>query len=203
MEHLGERFSTGSNITSFSQFIMTNETVLPVELLDFKAILNNKKVDLSWSIADEKDVNHYIIERSFDGKTFDFLNKTPKGTFSTTDETPQYGVNYYRLKMVENDGKSSFSPIRTVIFESDKKAEFKIYPNPTNDILNIQFETYKEQSAEIELFDNLGRMVHFYRFNTRLGNNQLLLNAKRFVAGQYILKIKQGNNIITQQVVFQ
>lgn len=196
-------FNAGSNITSFSQFIMTNETPLPIELLDFKAFLNNKKVDLSWAVADEKDVNHYIIERSFDGKTFEFLKQVSKGIFTITDDTPQYGVNYYRLKIVENDGQNSYSSIKTVVIETDKKADFKVYPNPTNDILNIQFDADKEQLSDIELFDNLGRLVHTYRFTSHLGNNQLFLNAKRFVAGQYILKIKQGNNIITQQVVIQ
>ena len=196
-------FSTGSNITSFSQFTISNETVLPVELLDFKAILNNKKVELTWQISDEKDLNHYIVERSFDGKIFVFFKKIDKGQFETVDDTPQYGANYYRLKMVENDRKSSYSPIRTVIFESDKKVDFKIYPNPTNDILNIQFDAVKEQITEIEMYDNLGRMVYTYHFTSRLGSNQLFLNAKRFVAGQYILNIKQGSSVISNKIIFQ
>jgi Concanavalin A-like lectin/glucanases superfamily/Secretion system C-terminal sorting domain/Sortilin, neurotensin receptor 3, len=196
-------FSTGNGIKSFSQFTIARDAVLKVELLSFDAVLRNKQVDIAWKVADEKDVNHYIIERSLDGKTFDFLKKQEKGNFSSADEAPQYGVNYYRLKVVENDGQITYSPIRSVNFETGKKTDFKVYPNPTADVLNVEFNAERAQDMTVELFDNLGRMVHTYDFTSKEGNNHLFFNTQRFAAGLYTLKIQQGATVVTEKIVIR
>jgi hypothetical protein len=197
-------FSTGSNITGFSQFTINNESVvLTTELLDFRAALNNSKVDLLWSIASEKNVSHYIIERSFDGKTFDFLNKSSKGVFSTTDYTPQFGTNYYRLKIVELNGGFSYSPIRSVAFEYGQKTDFKVYPNPTSDKLNIEFTTEQSQTVEFELLNVNGQIVYSYKLDSTSGNNLLFFNTSQFPAGLYTLKIKQDKVVSAQKIVLE
>jgi photosystem II stability/assembly factor-like uncharacterized protein len=197
-------FNTGSNITSFSQFTINNESaVLSVELLGFNAVLNQEKVDLSWSIADEKEVNNYIIERSFDGKTFVPLTQHNKGIFSTTDEAPQYGTNYYRLKIVEHDNHITYSSIKTVIFEGLKNNNFKIYPNPTSDRLNIEFIAERPQTVELELMNVNGQIVYAYKLDSTVGNNRLFFNTSQFPAGLYTLKIKQDRVVSVQKIVLE
>lgn len=197
-------FSTNNNITSFSQFTITNEMSLAVELLDFKAAPQPPKgetVLLSWQVVDEKDVNYYEIERSFDGKTFGFLEKIEKGTFLSQDKTPQYGVNYYRLKIVENDGSTTYSPIRSVDFGSNKKTDFKIYPNPTTDILNVQFNSETTQVIDFELFNAISQLVYSYKLDSRQGGNHLYFKTSNFPKGLYSLRIKQGNVVTVEKVV--
>ena len=196
-------FSTNNNITSFSQFTIVNNAALPIELLDFKAILIHQKVEINWQVADEKDVNHYLVERSFDGKTFELLTKQAKGTFQTVDSTPQYGVNYYRLKVVENDGRYSYSPIRSVNLEQKQKTAFKIYPNPTADILNIQFNVERSQVVDFELINTVGQIVHAFRIDSKMGDNYLYLNTNFFPAGLYSLRIKQGNIVTVEKIVVE
>ncbi len=197
-------FNTNNNVTSFSQFTITNEAaVLAVELLDFKAILKNQQVDLMWQIADEKDVNHYQIERSWDGKNFDFLKKQDRGTFSTTDTPPQYGVVFYRLKIVENDERFTYSLIRSVNFESNKKMDVKIYPNPATAILNIKFQSERTQVVDFELINAVGQVVHSYRTDSKVGSNHLFLNTHFFAKGLYSLRIKQGNSVVIEKVVIE
>jgi photosystem II stability/assembly factor-like uncharacterized protein len=196
-------FSTGNNVTSFSQFTISSISILAVELLDFKAILKDNQVALTWQVADEKDVNHYIIERSFDGKSFDFLTKQEKGKSLSKDETPQYGVNYYRLKIVENDGRFTYSAIRTALFEGTKNKNFNIYPNPTSDRLNIEFIAERPQTVEFELVNMNGQIVYSYRLDSRIGNNRLFFNTSQFPAGLYTLKIKQDKVVSVEKVVLQ
>ena len=196
-------FSANNNITSFSQFILTNNAALPIELLDFKAVLINQKVEISWQVADEKDVNHYLVERSFDGKTFELFSKQAKGIFQTVDRTPQYGVTYYRLKVVENDGRYSYAPIRSVDLEQKQKTAFKIYPNPTADILNIQFNAERSQVVDFELINAIGQIVHAFRIDSKMGDNYLYLNTSFFPAGLYSLRIQQGNIVTVEKIVLK
>jgi photosystem II stability/assembly factor-like uncharacterized protein len=201
-------FNANNNVTSFSQFTINNEAVLSVELLDFKASLKNQKVDLTWQIADETTVKHYEIERSLDGKNFDFLKKQDKGnanvhptSYIVHDLPPQYSVVFYRLKIVENDGSFTYSPIRSVNFESDKKTDFKIYPNPATNVLNIQFNAEHSQVFDFELINAVGQIVHSYRTDSKVGNNHLFLNTHLFAKGLYSLRIKLGNSVVVEKVV--
>ena len=194
-------FSTNNNITTFSQFTIINDAVLAVELLDFKAVLTNQQVALTWQVADEKDVKYYAIERSWDGKNFDFIKKQDKGNFSTTDAPPQYSVVYYRLKVVENDGKFAYSPIRSVIFDAHTQTDFKIYPNPTTDILNVQFEAERAQIVDFELINSIGQIVHNYRLNGKEGSNHLFFKTSFFAKGVYSLRIKQGGKVTVEKVI--
>ncbi len=203
-------FSTGNNVTSFSQFTISSISIVAVELLNFNAVLKDKQVDLTWQVADEKDVNHYVIERSFDGKSFDFLTKQEKSSttvhqlsYIAHDGTPQYGVNYYRLKIVENDGKATYSPIRSVLVNEKNKTDFKIYPNPTASILNIQFNTEQSQAVDFELINTVGQAVYSYRLQSREGKNHLFFNTSLFPVGLYTLKIRQGNVVTVEKVVIQ
>jgi hypothetical protein len=194
-------FSTNNSITSFSQFTIINQFAVAIELLDFKAALNDQKVDLLWRIADTKDVNHYIIERSTDGKSFDFLKKHDKTDLFSQDETPQYGVNYYRLKIVENDGEVTYSPIKSIDFRKSQMLDIKVYPNPTTDILNIQFNSETTQAVDFELFNVVGQLVHSYQLAGKMGSHQLFLRTGAFPKGLYSLRIKQGSLVVVEKVV--
>jgi hypothetical protein len=209
-------FSTGNGITSFSQFNITTNGVLPIELLDFKAILNNKKVDITWQVMGEKDVNYYEIERSTDGKNFKPIGNeiaknnpitqpTPNIVHHTSyivhDPTPQYGVNYYRLNIVERNGNSHYSPIQSVVFEDIKQLKLTIYPNPTTDVLNIQFKADKAQILDFELFDLTGRRVYNYTLSAKEGNNHLFFHTEQFAAGLYTLKMMQGGHLVSVEKV--
>ena len=188
------------NLSAY-HIVLKKNANLPVELLSFNAQAQDKKVQLTWQMADEQDVNHYQIERSFDGKTFEFLKKQIKGTFSSLDETPQYSANYYRLKIVENDGQVTYSPIRSVNLALGKKTDFIIYPNPTKNILNIKFNTPISQTVDFELINTLGQIVYSYRLEAKEGENNTSFITSSFPDGSYILRIKQGNSTIVEKVM--
>lgn len=88
------------------------ELSLPVELLDFSTKGNsNGQVDLHWATASEVGNDHFIVERSGDGKDWSALEKVDGQGHSTivfqynmTDERPLPGLNYYRLVQVDFDG---------------------------------------------------------------------------------------------------
>ena len=189
------------NLSGYHVVLRSN--ALPIELIAFDARVQDKKVQLTWQMADELDVNHYQIERSFDGKTFEFLKKQAKGTLLSFDETPQYGTNYYRLKIIENDGKATYSPIRSVNLALGKTMDFIIYPNLTKNILNIKFNTPNSQTVDFELVNTLGQIVHSYRFEAKEGENNVSFITSAFPEGSYILRIKQGNSTIVEKVVLQ
>jgi hypothetical protein len=74
-----------TNQYSFSQFTGTdNNLPLPVTLGSFAVILRGSEVSVQWQTASEKNVSHFVVERSFDNHNFTTVGNVPaKGTSST------------------------------------------------------------------------------------------------------------------------
>ncbi len=96
---------------------------LPVSLLYFNAELTESNVALSWSTASEINNDYFTVQRSGDGEVFENVS-TVKGSGNSTqiryynfsDEKPYSGLNYYRLKQTDFDGKYSYSSLVAVNF---------------------------------------------------------------------------------------
>jgi hypothetical protein len=202
-------FGTGNNVTSFSQLVLSRESLLPVELLDFTCFATKNVVNLNWNVATQLNTEGYAIERSTDnGQTFERIgfvkaktstSKTIAYTF--TDEKPFVGTNYYRLKMLDMDGKFDFSPIRTAILRGPDLDKFSIYPNPANRLVNVDFDTNRKGRVEIELVDVAGKQILKTHAASEMGHNQFSINISKVAEGTYFLKMTDGQTVSVQRLV--
>lgn len=96
---------------------------LPANFLNFTALLVNDKVSLAWSTSQGSNVSHYNIERSYDNKSFKqaaliFTAENPAAVNNYSYNDPVKNVPssviYYRLKMIDKDGKYKYSEVRTI-----------------------------------------------------------------------------------------
>lgn len=99
-------------------------TALPVTLTKFEAKKANNAVNLNWSTSSEQNNSHFEVLKSNDAKTWTILttvrgaeNSNQTLNYKATDVTPANGINYYQLKQVDFDGKSSLSEIVNVTFD--------------------------------------------------------------------------------------
>jgi photosystem II stability/assembly factor-like uncharacterized protein len=202
-------FFAGNNVTSFSQFIISNEGVVPVELIDFQCFVTNKIVNLNWQTASEINTLGFNIERSTDGgQTFQDIGfvkakgaASKRSDYVFLDEKPVIGGNYYRLRIEDTDGKTEFSPIRSVILRGPNLDRFSIYPNPTNRLVNVDFETNHKGRVTIELLDMVGKVLLKTQFASDIGTNQYPINVAKFAEGAYILKMTDGLTVSVQRLV--
>jgi len=107
---------------------------LTVKLTSFTAKgLDKNKVVLNWNTAQEQNFSHFTIERSLDGNEFsdagiifsiDDSKHTRSYSFTDKLKTKETGIVYYRLKMVDVDGKTQLSPIKIVKLGEDKADSF-------------------------------------------------------------------------------
>jgi len=108
-------------------------TLLPIELLYFK--VEPLKVDniLTWSTVLERNNDYYTIERSADGVIFKEIgqvngagNSTETLVYEFEDNTRNKGLNYYKFKQTDYDGRYKYSKVIVVDNSSDLKEIFKI-----------------------------------------------------------------------------
>lgn len=141
--------------------IFTFSSPLPVQLLSFSAMKENGRALLKWSASSEVNSAHYILEHSGNGNSYLALAKlTARGTGATqtdyrfTHLQPVNGINYYRLKMVDRDGKFEYSPVRRLQF--DIPAAFTVLPNPATGRVRI---SVTEPGGELQMISSTGEIL--------------------------------------------
>lgn len=184
------RWAVTFDVTGFSGFFLqSTDVILAVKLESFTGKLNSDKtVLLRWSVSEQQDINEYIVERSNDGVSFSQIGSLQPGnttTYSILDSRPFTGKNYYRLKVIENSGKVTYSNIVTVNLKAG--IAVSIYPNPVADKLTIQqFGVVQNQTAT--LFDAQGKILQQFR----LTSLQQDISMKQYAAGIYFIRFGDG-----------
>ncbi len=91
-------------------------SIIPVRIINFSCRVQNDIVSIKWVTSSEKNINHFVLEKSVDDINFNFINKqTGRGInkdanlYIAEDFKPATGINYYRLKIVCNDGSIYYS----------------------------------------------------------------------------------------------
>lgn len=156
--------STGYN--DLLQTISLN--IVPIELTTFNARAVESAVELNWQTASEKNNNRFEIERSGDAKVWTSIGSVAgAGTsvqvkdYQFFDRNPLNGVQFFRLKQIDNNGEFSLSKVVTVLFVTKNAASFKIYPNPSTDKITIELpNSIKQTTLILSIFNTNGQLVY-------------------------------------------
>jgi hypothetical protein len=184
-------------------FVGDFEMPLPVEFVNFTAQAENNGVALHWATAKEQNNKGFDIERSINGKAFTKIahvstkavngNSTALLNYNFTDAQPHNGVNYYRLKQLDIDGKYVYSTVASVTLGSEQS--LSAYPNPTKDLVKVDGL-------------NVGYVVRVFDVNGRKVAEQIAtatnetLDLSNLAAGIYTLQIQSNNTAVkSMQVV--
>lgn len=179
-------------------------TQLPIMLVNFDAVYNKqtKDVDLTWYTASEINNDYFTIERSKDAINFEELkrvkgagNSTQMLSYKDVDENPYMGKSFYRLRQTDFNGSYTYSDIREVNISDLTTVNDFVYPNPTENVVNVTFEDIQSlDPINVKLFDNLGQIVidrNFYPQN--LGANKLSIDMLHVAQGVYHLTLGRAN----------
>ncbi|MCE7044420.1 T9SS type A sorting domain-containing protein [Dyadobacter sp. CY312] len=135
---------SGSGAAFSSYFTKTNQNSLPVTLTVFKVVKEGSTALLSWRTTEETNADRFEIERSTDAKTWKHIGEkiaynggTAVTDYSFVDHTPESGINYYRLKMIDFDNTYSHSRVQSLSFDQSAVA-LVVYPNPVSERLYLK-----------------------------------------------------------------
>lgn len=197
-------FSGGYNIDGvlFDNFqVSAVLATLPIRDLSFTANQKANELALHWKNNGEYDLDMYSLERSWDKVEFKEIYQTlaikdsqfNEYTYADSEAIP--GVNYYRLKMINQDGSIEYSDVISVVFEHQKD-NFNIFPNPTmNDYVSFTYEVNTD--TPWQLLSSNGAVIQYGIFKpSNKGIEEISLGSH--AEGIYFLKIllPDGESII-------
>lgn len=180
-----------------------NEPPLAAEdELQFDGTAAEKQMQLNWKYAAEqkKDI---ILEKSADNNNFDALkayaaDEVGPQPFSYTDlaEKPNT-VLYYRLRLVDEEGVTSFSRTLSLTSSQSLGEGIEIFPNPAQTNIAVTVKNPGDKKLQLAIFDISGREV----YTEELVNGCCKVDISPWSRGTYIIVIKNDEAVISRQKV--
>lgn len=176
--------------------VLSNYSVLPIELTSFTAECDKKEVNIKWEVATQTNNDYFTIERAVDGKNFENIG-TIKGAgyssqtmnYSFVDSDPVAEVAYYRLKQTDYNGESEiFSPLY-VTCENAIGFSVKANSNQIDDeIIYLTVNGAKNENVFITISDIIGRQVYSKIISENSDSYLTTLNlGQKLTNGMYLI----------------
>ncbi|PSK92066.1 BNR-repeat neuraminidase N-terminal domain-containing protein [Taibaiella chishuiensis] len=181
----------------FSNFYINRGTVpLPIVLKDFSGKNAGAVNNLYWETSAEHNFSYFELQRSADGIHFNSIaqvnsDRNSNGSkYAYTDAAPFTGMNRYRLKIVDLDGKNSLSQVVSLEVKASKFTGVTAYPNPVQQTLHIRISGQAEGAAMVQLMDMTGKVIR----SLQVQGNTATMDMNRIPAGMYLLKYTDNSH---------
>jgi trimeric autotransporter adhesin len=201
----------GNRTISAPIWYTRNDLLLPITLLSFNAALQtNKTVLVKWATAQEVNNKIFMIEKSIDGGvSFNTIgtvnaigNSSLVSNYEFTDLSPQQGVNLYRLKQMDVDGKFTYSKVVAISLSQTKTNYYSLYPTITNQLTTINTTTSSQKNIVVSIYNEASSLVQNGKYIIDK-NHPATISVSNLKAGIYFVKINDGNEIVTRKLMVQ
>ena len=164
---------------------------LPIKLDYLKGQRQSNGNSLNWKVTCTSLNIAMELERSSDSRNFKSVNAITatqarcSQPFDFTDAQPLQGNNFYRLKMIDVDGKISYSPI-VLILNGGKTFEFVgLYPSLVNNETVVSISSDKATTIESRISDMHGRTLKSFKRTIPTGSSLITVDCSNLSAGIY------------------
>jgi hypothetical protein len=191
--------SAGTNPPASVDNLVIGGFPLAIKLKDISAtnIGNRNRVD--WKTATEAKGDKFEVERSSDGRSFSYLSTIAAAgepsSYSYWDESPFSGINYYRLRLTDASGHTSYTATVTAFV---KAGTFTVeaYPNPVSDVLTVVLHGTAGNNPTLNITDVTGKVVK----TITITGNQVTVDMSGIAAGMYLVKYSDDQHTQTIKV---
>lgn len=180
-------------------------TVLPVKLTSFTAQGSSNGILLKWTTQTEMENSHFDILRASD-KNNEFTNIASvkgKGTTSTQsnynfrDPVPVNGINYYKLRQIDNNGEEAYSD---VVFASAAIDRAKLNVATSKEAIEFSIYSLYGGNSEIRLININGNIIKKTNLHLEKGFNSLRW-ANNFSTGVYVVQVSSPTEVMKEKLI--
>ena len=179
---------------------------LPARFAAINANLVSNLVKVNWTSDVEVNTFTYAIEKSTNGVDFKEIGKifaSNSRNYSWIDPTPSNGINYYRIKSLDNNGTYNYSAVVKVLRQT--KTGISVFPNPVLDRkMNVQLDGFESGKYTLNVYNINGQSIlstSINMENSSLAQTITLPNSTK--AGIYQLELTNGANRVVKTISVQ
>lgn len=180
--------------------------LLPLDLVSFTGYADKDANVLNWTTVNEVNTDKFIVERSIDGNKWEYVadvnasgNSKSDRSYTASDEKP-YSLSYYRLKMMDRDGRYSYSKNISIERKDNTFRLYSVSPNPNNGNFAVTFNSKASGKTNLVVVNALGMKVYAKSVDSKTGTNNEFLGIDNLTDGIYTLILEQDGQILTQRI---
>ncbi len=138
--------------------------LLPVTLVSLTAKDEGSDILVTWMTENEISSLLYEVQTSVDGANFTNGQSIPaknsgEETYKWVDKDPLPGYHYYRIKRIDENGKTTYSPVVKVYIKGGTSS-MSVYPNPVRDgIIHLEFHNQPAGNYSVRILDVSGKVI--------------------------------------------
>jgi hypothetical protein len=170
--------------------ITINGVPLPVYLASFTASAKDCDVQLNWITGASENFSHFELQKGRDGVSFETiatLQPEHNNAYNYTDKPSGDGNYFYRLKMIDIDGKALYSSVISANISCSGQSNLIVFPNPARDKIVIKSNG---NINEIILIAANGQIVNMQKANAA---REVEMDIHDLAAGLYLLRVSNGD----------
>lgn len=104
-------------------------------------------------------------------------------------------TTYYRLRIVDNDGKEQYSRVIILKPGNLQRSQVKVLPNPFKDVITINYPSTNQQVIKILITDVYGHIIRTVQREINAGENSIAIGSLGDLPpGMYFLSIHDKRN---------
>lgn len=145
-----------------------------------------------------------------------FNNEPVPGATDTTFCMTEPGTHLYGLEVINTLTGCSNSFSIGLTFDPDYNcdmlilsnenlsaldASFSVFPNPTSDVLHVNFESDKPTPFELSLLDPTGKNIRSWKMESAFGNYSQTIDLNDLPSGFYFFKLETNDGIVNRKFV--
>lgn len=202
-----------ADTTSFMNryYVVFKNGAVPLSTISVKAYTKDNGAMVEWKTTQEVQLNSYEVEKSTNATNYTKMgtvtaNNAVANSYTLFDAAPQKGMNYYRIKIIGQDGSYKYS--NTVQLNlTNIKETVSVYPNPIKgNSVSLQLGNLEKGTYTVTIFNSIGQTVHTQTI-THNGSysTQTLEWSNKLAKGQYTLSIANNasNNRINKPIFIE
>ena len=184
-------------------------TPLAITLVDFNVSKEGANANLRWSTSTESNTQKFEVQHGTDGINFITVgNVAAQGssnavhTYNFVHRSPLPGVNYYRLKLFDIDGRTTVFPIRSVQFDGSSLPKFVLVSNPgRNNTIDLQVNA--RGAYRVTVFSMQGQKVFETNINNTGSGNRYAWALPDIAPGMYVLELTNQKERSSFKLIMQ
>jgi hypothetical protein len=186
----------------FKSFFDT-EILLPLRIVSFTAKNAHTGIALDWTVADEKDVLYYTVQKSKDGTSWGDIGKVNAQPgvlkYSFVDPVGSTGKIYYRLKQTATYGDESFSRM-IGINNAGGSLNVTIPTMVANNNIAIELEAPEKEVYHFAVYNSQGSVVKQRSYSVQAGINNLQLDVPaQSPSGVYMVAVRNTQGVVVSR----
>ncbi len=135
-------FHANYHVPGFSELYLNRDLNVPLSLskIEVRGKADGDRIRIDWETAGEEDLLRYELMKQGANGGWQMLEPVaaqnkPTGFYTAFDSHPVSGKNIYQIRIVEANGKVSYSPAVMVYYNQEQA--MAIFPNPAADFVNV------------------------------------------------------------------